>query len=137
MAKILLDTNILVDYYDENRQAHTISKRAVDSAFKADCEICVAATSCKDVYFLLGKVLGESAARDCIQSIFFTMELLPVDNRTAYEGFHSPEPDFEDGIIRACAELNRIDFLVTRDADAFRGIKTRKVSPAEMVALLS
>jgi predicted nucleic acid-binding protein len=137
MAKILLDTNIIVDYYDESRQAHATSKQAVDSAFKAGCEVCVAATSCKDVYFLLSKVLGESAARNCIQSIFFTMELLPVDNRTAYEGFHSSEPDFEDGIVRACVEINRVDFLVTRDKDAFKGIKAQKVSPIEMTALLT
>jgi predicted nucleic acid-binding protein len=133
----MLDTKVLIDSYDATREFHGQAKVIVDSSIATGHELCVATLSCKDAYFILNRLHGEAAARQCIQDAFFTMELLPVDNRTAYEGFHSPEPDFEDGIIRACAELNQVDFLVTRDADAFKGIRTRKVSPAEMVAFLS
>jgi predicted nucleic acid-binding protein len=133
----MLDTNVLIDSYDATRKSHGQAKAIIDNSLVAGHELCVATLSCKDAYFILGRLHGETAARQCVQDAFFTMELLPVDNRTVYEGFHSSEPDFEDGIIRACAELNRVDFLVSRDKDAFKGTKTRKVSPDEMLAFLA
>ena len=67
--------------------------------------------------------------------MFYTMEVLAVDSRVVYEGFHGEEPDFEDGIIGTCVDLNKMDFLVTRDAKAFKRIKTRTVSPTELLDL--
>ena len=40
-------------------------------------------------------------------------------------------PDFEDGLIRACAELNDVDVILTRDAAAFKRSKVRAMSCAE------
>jgi predicted nucleic acid-binding protein len=131
----MLDTNILIDAYDSAREWHSEVKTLVDNSITAGHEIYVATLSCKDAYFVLGRICGEPAARRSVQNVFLTMELLPVDSKTTYEGFHSTEPDFEDGIIRACAELNHIDFLVTRDERAFKGIKTQKVTPVQMLAI--
>ena len=47
----------------------------------------------------------------------------------------SLEPDFEDGLIRACAELNDVDVILTRDADAFRRSKVRAMTCAEYLEL--
>ena len=41
------------------------------------------------------------------------------------------EPDFEDGLIRACAELNDVDVILTRSADAFKRSKVRAMTCAE------
>ena len=41
------------------------------------------------------------------------------------------EQDFEDGLIRACAELNDVDVILTRDADAFKRAKVRAMTCAE------
>jgi len=65
------------------------------------------------------------------------MEVLAVDSRVIYEGFHSTEPDFEDGIIAACVDLNSMDFLVTRDSKAFRNCRTKVVGPAEFIKLIT
>jgi predicted nucleic acid-binding protein len=131
----MFDTNVLIDAYDEAREWHGQVKTLVDDSITAGHELYVATLSCKDAYFVLSRTCGEPVARHSVQNIFFTMELLPVDGKTTYEGFHSTEPDFEDGIIRSCAELNRIDFLVTRDAAAFKGMKTQKVTPAQMAVI--
>lgn len=133
MSRILLDTNVVIDWYDDTRAEHENARQLMDKCIDDDDELYVAATSCKDAYYVLSRIRGEVAARDCIQSIFVAMELLPVDNRTAYTGFHSNEPDFEDGIIRACAELNHMDYLITRDKGAFKDAKVRVLSPAEML----
>ena len=45
----------------------------------------------------------------------------------------SNEPDFEDGLVRACAELNGADFIITRDEDAFVGSKVKSVTAKEFL----
>jgi len=134
MSKILLDTNVLLDWFDDSRDEHENVQTLLRNCIAGDDELYVAATSCKDVYYVLSRIYSEPMARDCIQSIFIAMELLPVDNRTAYAGFRCNEPDFEDGTIRACAELNHMDYLVTRDADAFKDAQVKVLSPTEMLA---
>lgn len=47
----------------------------------------------------------------------------------------SDEPDFEDGLIRACAELNDISFILTRDSAAFRRSRVRAVSAKEYLEI--
>ena len=43
----------------------------------------------------------------------------------------SNEPDFEDGLVRACAELNDADFIISRDEKAFRKATIRRVTAKE------
>jgi predicted nucleic acid-binding protein len=136
MPKILLDTNIIIDFFEEGRDHNKPVTELIEKAIFADYQLNVVATTCKDAYFLLTRLKNEAAARQCIQAIFLTMDLLAVDNKTTYEAFHCSEPDFEDGIIRMCAELNKMDYIVTRDKDAFLDAKVKKVDPAEMLAIL-
>jgi predicted nucleic acid-binding protein len=133
----MLDTNVLIDYFFEDRDEHPIVYDCMHSAFLAGDDVCATTLSCKDLYYIISRRVSEAAARDCLESIFFSMELLSVDNRVAYEAHHCSEPDFEDAIIRKCAELNRVDFLVTRDANAFKDTTVRKVTPSELLALLN
>jgi hypothetical protein len=93
----------------------------------------VVSTSLKDVYYVVSRYSSEALARECINAIICSMEVLAVDSRVIYEGFHSTEPDFEDGIIAACVDLNHIDYLVTRDSKAFRNCRTKVVGPAEFI----
>ncbi len=45
------------------------------------------------------------------------------------------EPDFEDGLIRACAELNDVDVILTRGPNAFKRSKVRAMTCAEYLEL--
>lgn len=47
----------------------------------------------------------------------------------------SGEPDFEDGLVRACAELNEVDFIPTRDERAFRTSRVRALTCREYLEL--
>ena len=48
----------------------------------------------------------------------------------------SGESDFEDGLVRACAELNDVDFILTRDERAFRTSRARTLTCGEYLGLL-
>lgn len=47
----------------------------------------------------------------------------------------SDEPDFEDGIIRACAEAAGADFIISRDERAFARSPIKRLSAQEYIDL--
>ena len=61
--------------------------------------------------------------------------IAPVDAEVCDLALNSNEPDFEAGIIRACAELNDADFIITRDKAAFANSKVRSVDAAEYLQI--
>ena len=58
----------------------------------------------------------------------------PAARALCRQAADSDEPDFEDGLVRACAENARVDFIVTRDVTAFARSKVRSIAPADYVA---
>ncbi len=57
----------------------------------------------------------------------------PVSAEECDRSLRSNEPDFEDGLVRACAELNGADFIITRDEDAFAGSKVKSATAKEFL----
>ena len=90
-----------------------------------------AASSLKDAYYVLGRQYGERNARKALEWLMGLLVIAPMGAEECELSIHSNEPDFEDGLIRACAELNDVDFILTRDAAAFRASTVRAVSCTE------
>ncbi len=117
--KLLLDTNILLDAAIEERPGCLAASLLMDEFFYESVTGYVSALSLKDVYYILSKYTDESAARRYVIALMDLFEIVPVDGALCRIAALSDEPDFEDGIVRACAENALVDFVVTRDAGAF------------------
>ena len=90
-----------------------------------------------DVYYVAAKLRGEPWARDAVSKLMGLLVVAPVDAEVLDEAIRSNEPDFEDGIVRACAELNEADFIITRDRSAFAKSRVRAVSASEYLEIVS
>lgn len=131
MSKLLLDTNILLDIIHTERPES-------DEAFEV-VRLCngggdigfMSSLSLKDVYYVLSKYDGERLARRYVLDLMGLFAIVPVGAEECDIAIHSNEPDFEDGLVRAAAELEGIDFILTRDKDAFRGSRVRSLTCAE------
>ena len=64
-------------------------------------------------------LMGEKDARTYIKAVMDDFIICSVDYALCRQAADSDEPDFEDGLVRACAENARVDFIVTRDVTAF------------------
>ena len=84
---------------------------------------------------MLTKYAGEPAARSFISSALDAFETVPVDELVCRSAAKSNEPDFEDGIVRACAENAHADFIISRNAAAFRRSKIKRVTAREYLDL--
>ena len=133
--KVLFDTNILLDAMMEERPEWAYAVMLHDEIAYGRLEGCVAATSLKDVYYVLTKYAGEKAAREYVDAALDAFTLLEVDEATCRIASRSNEPDFEDGLVRACAERAQVSFIISRDEDAFRKSPIKRLSARDYAEL--
>ena len=133
MYRILLDTNILLDSIISNRPQHDEALALLKWCNGSGDHGFAAATSFNDAYYILCRAYSEAIAREALENLLGLVAVAPVSAEECDRSLRSNEPDFEDGLIRACAELNGADFIVTRDRDAFAGGKVRSVTAKEFL----
>ena len=136
MDRVLLDTNVLLDHFETPRPEHRTASALIDALIEHRVTVHVAATSLKDLYYILARRLSEPIARRAVESVLATMVILPVDQACCRAALAGTEPDFEDGLIRAAAEAARLDYLISRDTKAFVGSRVPRLSPADALVEL-
>lgn len=92
--------------------------------------------SLNDVYYTLRKLYGEPWARSAVKYLLDLLVVLPLDGEGCLIAAESNEPDFEDGMIRAMAELNDVSFILTRDKAAFNSSTVRKLTCREYLDIV-
>ncbi len=137
MCRLLIDTNVMLDAVLSGRPG-TDAAREVINLCNGNGELGMAcALSFKDVYYITTKVHGEPWARNAVRNLMGLLVVAPVDAEVLDMAMRSNEPDFEDGIVRAAAELNGADFIITRDKAAFAKSNVRAVSASEYLEIAS
>ena len=135
MCRVLVDTNVLLDAALEGRPHHKESAEVIDRCSGWGEFGMVCSLSLKDVYYISGRAHGEAWARSAVRHFMGLLAIAPVDAEVCAKALASNEPDFEDGIIRACAELNDADFIVTHDKAAYAHSTVRSVTAAEYLQI--
>lgn len=129
MHRVMVDTNALIDLVSSSRPAHGRTVAAVVALLgSGDFEGCVLSSALKDVYYVYCRHYGdEPSARRVIRELRRMFALVNLTPSIVDAALDSDEPDFEDGLVRAAAELTDCDFLLTRDAPGFLSAGFEKV----------
>lgn len=129
MHRVMVDTNVLIDLVSSSRPAHGRTVAAVVALLgSGDFEGCVLSSALKDVYYVYCRHYGdEPSARRAIRELRRMFALVNLTPSIVDAALDSDEPDFEDGLVRAAAELTDCDFLLTRDAPGFISAGFEKV----------
>ena len=156
MYKIVLDTNVAVDYLMGREPG--CSECAQLLLMHAACQhaVYVSSLSLKDAYYLVGMqlkrmerlasgALDEGKARaaneiawTCVTSLVNNTLILPVGRVESLQAltYRTVHADFEDDLIVAAARSINADFLVTNDAALLRHAPIACLSSSDMLALL-
>ena len=133
--KVLIDTNILLDAVMSERPGWAYASMLLDEVAFGRLDAHVAATSLKDAYYVLGKYSDEATAREFVEAALEVFTVVGVDDSLCRMAARSNEPDFEDGIIRACAEREGVDFIISRDEKAFLRSPLKRLSAEDYANL--
>lgn len=132
---LFFDTNILLDALQPTRPQCTEARSVLNRCNGGGDIGFACSTSFKDAYYILSKMCSERQAREAVQKLMGLLVVAPIGSEECFLSAESDEPDFEDGLIRACAELNHADFILTRDVAAFKNSPIRAVTCAEYLRI--
>ena len=135
--RVLFDTNILIDAVDKNRPFSREACLALKHCNGGGDMGLVSPTSLNDAYYILRKYKGEAWAREAVRHLLDLLVVLPFGPEECLISAESNEPDFEDGMIRAAAELNDVDYIITRDKKAFLYARKGKLTCDEYLELIA
>lgn len=133
--RLLLDTNIILNAMVSSRPQSDEAWAVLERCNGGGDMGLVTCGSLKDAYYVLSRGGHERDARKTIEQLRELLVVVPLGAEECELSLGSGEPDFEDGLIRACAELNDVDFILTRDKDAFKASKVRALTCAEYLEI--
>lgn len=131
--KVLFDTNIWLDIILGREGFAEASLAALYDCIDEGDDLCVVATSLKDAFFLVERLKNVEVAYESVERMLQLARPIAVDDVVCRRALLLERPDYEDGIIAAAAEIERIECVVTRDESAFHDLGIRRASPLEFV----
>jgi len=135
--RVLVDTNVVLDLL-LGREPWASEAQPVYAARDAGrVELCVLASTFTDVFYIARKQVGRDRARNSIETCLQVYTILPVTREVIERGFARAGVDFEDDVQMAVAEMERIDYLMTRNVADFTGSPAPALTPPEIAALLA
>lgn len=155
--KLLVDTNVWMDYFLVRQEPHREAAELVRLAFGSeDVVLYVASLSLKDLSYLLESVFrrdaraatGEvspqaaAAAREtawgCVRAVVDKALIVPVGHAEVLQAFtlRSVHDDFEDDLLLGCAYRADVDYVVTGDVALARRSPVPCIGAARAVELI-
>jgi len=135
--KVLIDTNIVLDLLLEREPFVEDAITLFERVEAGQIQGYIAATTITNIFYILRKAQGREAALQAVSRIATGLEICAVDRPTIIQALASNLKDFEDGIQFACAVLNQLDAITTRDTSDFAGVSLPVWSISELQAQLS
>ena len=133
MSKVLVDTDIWVDIVLNRPRFADASKGAVMACLERGDEVIVAATSLKDIFYFAEKSAGADAGYRAVELILDIATPAAVDGIVCRTALSFERPDYEDGIVAACAIAESADAVISRDEGAFTELAVTKYHPGELL----
>lgn len=136
MIRVLLDTNIVLDYFLDRppfAEAATEIWRAIEEGRIAGF---VSVITPINVFYIARKLKGQARARQVIESLLAACDVCAPDRNGLVNALHSAPRDFEDAAQVASAQAAALDIIVTRDPRDYEGLDFQVYSPLAFLAQL-
>jgi predicted nucleic acid-binding protein len=136
--KVLLDTNVALDYILLREPFYQAAKKVVESSQHGRYTAFVSASAVTDIYYIACGMLRDKAlvmAR--IEALLKTVDVAAVTGAEIRRAIDLCWGDFEDGVQFAAGESLAVRFVITRDADGFAASSIPVVSPEQFLDMIT
>lgn len=131
--RVLLDTNVIIDFYEEREPFLEAAEQLLLLCAEEKCIGLVSASAITDIYFLLSRSLGKGIALDCIKKLLAFLEVAEVGGSDISKAAAAKMPDFEDAVVAFCAKRAKAEYIVTRNLPDFEGGPVLAISPTDFL----
>ena len=103
--KILIDTNVLLDYFFERAPFFEDAKEVILSCTEGNTKGCIAAHSISNMFFILRKDYTAKERREILSNLCTIFDVEGIDKAKLLSGLANEEfSDFEDCLQMECAK---------------------------------
>lgn len=118
--KILVDTNIVLDFLLEREPFRQDAERLFEAIASSQITGYVTATTLTNIFYIARRLTQSiERARQAVAITLAVMEVCPVDRTTLEIALASDRSDFEDAVQIACAIAQNLGAIATRDLEDF------------------
>lgn len=134
--KILIDTNILLDYLLTREPFYEDAKKVILTCTEGETKGCIAAHSISNMFYILRKDYDTKERREILSNLCTIFDVEGIDKAKLLSGLHNENfPDFEDCLQMECAKAYNAEYIVTRNIDDYRSSEIKVILPKEYLKL--
>lgn len=132
--KVLLDTNVVLDYLGANHGFTEEAEKVFDLATKRKDIKFVSSSAITDIIYVLKRAVKDAElVKTKYESFRKKISILAVTEKDIDTAFSRDWKDFEDAVQYTVAENNGVDCIITRNKKDFEENKIPCYSPAEFL----
>lgn len=131
IMRVLIDTNVLIDYFGAREQFYNDAVKLKAASFFGDIELWATSNSFTDVFYILNKEYKSHIIQDMFLTSKEFLHICSVASSDVYDASNEKWSDFEDCLVHRCALKIKADALVARDNRGFTHAQIPCFTPAE------
>jgi predicted nucleic acid-binding protein len=135
--KILLDTNIIIDYLQQRKDFFIPAEKIIDACRNGSIAVYVSTQSITDLFYILRKDYTNSDLRRLLSDLCEMFTVIGVGAGEIKNALGNPMfDDFEDCVQSECALSAGVDYIVTRNYSDYGASRVLAMSPDEYLNLI-
>ena len=136
--KVLLDTNVVLDYLGANEGFSEDAEKVFDLASKREDIKLVSSSSITDILYVLKRAVKDAEiVKRKYASLRKKINILSVTEEDIDKAFLRNWKDFEDAVQYTVAEANAVDCIITRNKKDFEETIIPSYEPIEFIEKFS
>lgn len=134
--KILIDTNILLDYLLEREPFFEDAKSIMVLCADGKVKGCIAAHSVLNMFFILRKDFNAKERREVLSNLCSIFDVEGIDKTKLLSGLENEDfSDFEDCLQMECAKSYGASYIVTRNVADYSTSEIKAIMPKDYLGL--
>lgn len=136
VGRILIDTNVLLDYLLEREPFFEDAKKVILSCTKGNTKGCIAAHSISNMFFILRKDYMANERREILSNLCTIFDVEGIDKAKLLLSLANEDfTDFEDCLQMECAKSYGAEYIVTRNVSDYSVSDIKAILPSEYLEL--
>lgn len=137
MYKVLVDTNIFVDFLFRRLDYYELSNKVINLCEENKIKGYVTTSILMDLHYIIqSKVHSKEDADMAIEEIMKIFEVIDVTKSDILQTAKKHSKNFEDAVIEECSIRNKMDYIVTRNVKDFRNSSIVTIEPKKIVSIV-
>lgn len=138
MKKVLIDTDVLLDFFFDRKPYSDNSTIILNLCDKGILEGFITPVIISNTYYLLRKTAKHEKVIEKLKQLLTITNVLQMDRQVIEEALNSEFKDFEDALQNFSAiNYGKIEVIVTRNVKDFKKSEIGVLTPDSLVKLIN